>query len=389
MDLGSRLADLQERVVAYREMLLTEEAAKTALVLPFLGALGYDIFDPTEIVPEYVADIGAKRGEKVDYAIRQQGRVVLLVECKPAAVALDPTHAGQLSRYFSVTEARLAILTNGIDYQFFADLDQRNRMDDRPFFSFSLAALRPHDIRTIEKFAKPLLNVHRILAEAAQMKLQTQVRHAVERELAEPSPELVSLIARRVHPGKLTPSLRQHYAPIVGATVAAVVRDRVTQRLSSALGAAPAGDPFLALQAPALAGPSDDELWGFRIVQAIAARIVDPRRVVLREAKRYCAVLLDDNNRRTLARLHFRGRGARHVGTLVGQDETRVEIADLTDIFRLADRIETRVLEFEHLPVGAQRSAGSARPSRSIAPSIVASTLAKQRRMMLVTGSSA
>ena len=389
MDLGSRLADLQERVAAYRKILLTEEAAKTALVLPFLSALGFDIFDPTEVVPEYIADRGTKRGEKVDYAIRQQGRVALLVECKPAAVALDPSHASQLFRYFSVTEARLAILTNGIDYQFFADIDKPNMMDDRPFFSFSLASLRPHDIRTIEKFTKPLLNVHRIVGEAAQMKLQALVRHAVERELVEPSAEFVSLIARRVHPGKLTRALHQLYGPLVRATVAAVVRDRVAKRLSSALGAAPEGDAFMRVPAPATPATSDDELWGFRIVQAIAARIVDPRRVVLREGKRYCAVLLDNNNRRTLARLHFRGRGARYVGTLAGQDETRVAIADLTDIFRLADRIETRVLEFEHLPVGAQRSAGSARPSLSIAPSIVVSALAKQRRMMLVTGSSA
>lgn len=69
MDLAARLAELQQRTLQHREVLLTEEAAKTALVMPFIQTLGYDVFNPSEVIPEFCADVGTKKGEKVDYAI--------------------------------------------------------------------------------------------------------------------------------------------------------------------------------------------------------------------------------------------------------------------------------------------------------------------------------
>src|SRR5690606_32826236 len=114
MDLAARLAELQQRTLQHREVLLTEEAAKTALVMPFSQTLGYDVFNPSEVIPEFCADVGTKKGEKVDYAICKDGKVTILVECKPASVDLNINHAGQLFRYFSVTDARLAVLTNGV-----------------------------------------------------------------------------------------------------------------------------------------------------------------------------------------------------------------------------------------------------------------------------------
>jgi hypothetical protein len=119
MDLSVRLQELQKRTIEHREALLTEEAAKNALVMPFLQSLGYDIFNPSEVVPEYTADVGTKKGEKVDYAIRSGGSIIILLECKPSTVELNINHASQLFRYFRVTDARLAILTNGVVYQFY------------------------------------------------------------------------------------------------------------------------------------------------------------------------------------------------------------------------------------------------------------------------------
>lgn len=143
MDLATRLSELQKRALEHREVLLTEEAAKTALVMPFLQALGYDVFNPSEVVPEFTADVGTKKGEKVDYAICAGNKVTILVECKPSSAELDINHAGQLFRYFSVTNTRLAILTNGVVYKFFSDIERPNRMDDKPFFVFSVDAIKP------------------------------------------------------------------------------------------------------------------------------------------------------------------------------------------------------------------------------------------------------
>lgn len=99
MDLATKLIELEKRTAQHRELLLTEEAAKTALVMPFLQALGYDVFDPGEVIPEFTADVGIKKSEKVDYALCVDGRVSILIECKPSSVALDLKHASQLYRY--------------------------------------------------------------------------------------------------------------------------------------------------------------------------------------------------------------------------------------------------------------------------------------------------
>ncbi len=118
MDLATKLAALEQRTSQHRELLLTEEAAKTALVMPFLQALGYDVFNPAQVIPEFTADVGIKKGEKVDYALCIDGKLSILVECKPSTIDLDLKHAGQLFRYFSTTDARVAILTNGVVYKF-------------------------------------------------------------------------------------------------------------------------------------------------------------------------------------------------------------------------------------------------------------------------------
>src|SRR5687768_9087976 len=100
-------------------MLQTEEATKNALILPLIHMLGYDIFDPTEVTPEFIADVGIKKGEKVDYAVYKDGKLIMLFECKHCGGDLSLKHASQLYRYFGVTEARVAVLTNGLTYRFF------------------------------------------------------------------------------------------------------------------------------------------------------------------------------------------------------------------------------------------------------------------------------
>lgn len=165
MELEARLADLSKVVRDHREVLLTEEAAKNALVMPFLRALGYDVFNPGEVVPEFTCDVATKKGEKVDYAICDGGKVTMLVECKPANAELSVKNAAQLFRYFSVTDARVALLTNGVVYKFFSDLDAPNKMDEKPFFSCQLDSLKKQDIRTLTRFTKQSFDIEKIIEE--------------------------------------------------------------------------------------------------------------------------------------------------------------------------------------------------------------------------------
>ena len=82
MDFKGHIKQLSERVAKLKENIGTEEATKTAFIMPFIQALGYDVFDPTEVVPEFTCDLGIKKGEKIDYAIYKDGQPIILIECK-------------------------------------------------------------------------------------------------------------------------------------------------------------------------------------------------------------------------------------------------------------------------------------------------------------------
>lgn len=348
MDLETRISDLAKVVRDHREVLLTEEAAKNALVMPFLQALGYNVFNPAEVVPEYTCDVGTKKGEKVDYAICEDGKIKMLVECKPSSSDLSINHASQLFRYFSVTDAKVALLTNGVTYKFFSDIDTPNKMDDKPFFTIQLDAFRKHDLKTLESFTKQAFDVDKIVQQAGNLKLQTLVYKELEAQFQDPSEEFVRMIAAKVHPGRLTQQVKDNFKALLVTSVASLIRDKVTDRLTSALSASTPTEAAVEDEASTETFvTTEEEIAGFNIVRAIGARLVDPKRITIRDAKSYCAVLLDDNNRKTIVRLHFNSPTARHLGTFVGKDESRLPVVDPVDIYQHEAAIVGRLKELE------------------------------------------
>ena len=118
MDFIDQLKQFSKRVESMKDSIQTEEATKTAIIMPFFAMLGYDVFNPQEFVPEFTADVGIKKGEKVDYAILINGNPEILIECKWCGESLSK-HGSQLFRYFGTSPAKFGILTNGLIYQFF------------------------------------------------------------------------------------------------------------------------------------------------------------------------------------------------------------------------------------------------------------------------------
>ena len=348
MEIEASIAELQSTLRKHRDKLATEEAAKTTLVLPFLRALGYNIFDPDEVVPEFTCDVGTKKGEKVDYGICVGGEIKILVECKPANGDLSIKHASQLYRYFAATDARLALLTNGVIYRFFTDAEKTNMMDDRPFFTFDLDNYKASDLRTLATFQRADFNLDRIVSHAGALKLQSEVLAELRKEFDEPSDDLVKIIAGRLHDGIITKAVRDRFRSAITQAHGSLIRDGVHQRLEKAIsGDRDEAHEQMDDESQDAVETTDVEIEGFNIIRAICAEKVDPTRVVMRDAKSYCAILLDDNNRRTIARMHFNSPTARHLGLFAGKVETRESVAGPVDIFKHRRALLKRVAELE------------------------------------------
>ena len=214
MDLMERLSALADRVGVVRGNLHTEEATKNALVMPFIQALGYDVFNPLEVVPEFTADVGIKKGEKVDYAIVRDGKPLVLIECKCCGARLDG-HGSQLFRYFGTTSAKLSILTDGVHYRFFTDLEQPNRMDEKPFITLDLTKLDEFVVQQLAKITKAGWDLDGMVAAAEMLRDKTRSKAEIAQELAAPSDDFLAMVVRRIYIGRLTQGVLDKYRPIV------------------------------------------------------------------------------------------------------------------------------------------------------------------------------
>jgi hypothetical protein len=177
MDFIDVIKALGEKVNRLKDSILTEEATKNAFVMPFIAALGYDVFNPFEVIPEFVADLGIKKGEKVDYCIQKDNQPIIIVECKHWKEGLD-VHNSQLHRYFHVTTTRFGILTNGIIYRFYTDLVEPNKMDDKPFWEINISDMSEANVMELKKFHKTGFDVSQILSTASELKYTREMANS-------------------------------------------------------------------------------------------------------------------------------------------------------------------------------------------------------------------
>lgn len=356
MDLIDKLTEISGRISRQKDLVLTEEAAKTAFVLPFIQALGYDVFNPDEVIPEFTADHGVKKGEKVDYAIKHNEKIVVLIECKTVGANLEAKHAGQLFRYFSVTEARFGVLTDGVRYLFFSDLEKENKMDDRPFFEFNLLQFSDVQVDELKKFAKSSFDLQTIIGTASNLKYHKAILGEIQKEFENPSEEIVKILAGRVYSGRFTQQVKEQFYDLTQKAMRDYVRSRVNERLQSALetdklDVKKTDKSELVLHSETLNGgdgieTTADEWEAYRIVRAICSEYVDPERVAIRDAKSYCAILLDDNNRRPICRLYF-GKVKMSIVIFVSEGEKKLEIERVTDIYKFRGELSLAVRQYD------------------------------------------
>ncbi|NBF04462.1 restriction endonuclease [Pseudomonas sp. Fl5BN2] len=358
MEFLEKLTSLAAKLRLQGVAIQTEEATKNAFVMPFISTvLGYDVFDPMEVTPEFVCDVGTKKGEKIDYAIIKDGEVQMLIECKKIGEPLHINHASQLFRYFHVTSARISILTNGQVYKFFTDLDAPNKMDEKPFLELDLLDIDEYSVPELVKLTKSAFDVDSILSAAGELKYVSQIKKVIASQVSKPDDDFVKVFASRVYDGVITQKVREQFYELTRKAIGQFLNDQINDRLKSAMSGAnqmvtpmhsePINDALEADRSDEKIFTTLEELEGYHIVRAVVRSMVDAKRIVQRDTQSYFGILLDDNNRKPICRLHF-NRAQKYIG-IFDQDkvETRHPISSVDEIYEYSDHLKKTVGYYE------------------------------------------
>ena len=358
MDFKDQIKILGDRVNKLKDQISTEEATKNAFVMPFLQALGYDVFNPIEVVPEFISDIGLKKGEKIDYAIFLDGKPTILIECKHWAQDLS-IHDGQLLRYFHTSKAKFGLLTNGIIYRFYSDLVDANKMDEKPFLEFNISEIKDNQIEELKKFHKSYFDADSIANTASELKFTNELKQLLNQELNNPTPEFVKHFAKQVYPSIVTAKVLDLFTNLIKKSVQQYISDLITERLKTALNKEDetakeqdAAQVIAITKEPeSKIETTQEELEGFMIVKSILRQKVDCKRIKYRDALSYFAILLDDNNRKPICRLYFNGTKKYFVTLDENKKEIKTEIKSLDDLYAFSDQLLMIVDNYELVKV--------------------------------------
>lgn len=356
MDFKDSIRQISERIENLKNNLQTEEATKTALIMPFINALGYDVFNPLEVLPEMCCDIGTKKGEKIDYAIMKDGEPVILIECKHWAQDLN-LHDNQLLRYFNVSRAKFGILTNGVTYRFYTDLEEPNIMDEKPFLEVNLADIRDAQIEELKKFHKSYFDVNEILGSASELKYMGELKAAISKEFSSPSPDFVKYFGKQVYDGVFTPKILEQFTGLIKRTIGNYINDIISERLNAAIkendnstGAEPTPKQEQTKEVKedeSKIVTTEEELEAYYIIKSILRHTIPVDQITYRDAQTYFAIFIDNNNRKTVCRLYLNSATNKRLTFL---DENRKEqhnkIKSIDDIYNYADQLTAAASKF-------------------------------------------
>lgn len=315
MDFIDEIKAIAQRIDKMQNQIKTEEATKTALIMPFIKALGYDVFNPMEVHPEFTADVPGVNENKVDYAILIDDKPVILIECKYCNEDINkPKHKAQLHKYFHTTESKVGILTNGIIYYFYTDTDKPNIMDDKPFFEFNMLDFSESIINELKRFSKSKINQDELSGVAKNLLYTKEIKRIMAEQLVNPAPEFVKFFASQVYSGKMMVSVVEKFTEIVQKSLKEFINEKITERLQSAMEVNPDNSPQITtiidpviVELPPSNGivTTEEELQGFYIVKSILKPEIDINRIQYKDTKSYFGINLDGKVNKTICRLRF------------------------------------------------------------------------------------
>jgi hypothetical protein len=259
MGLFEDLRNLSEQIKKRQAHVKGEEATKQALVLPFLQVLGFDVYDPTEVRPEYIADFAKKKSsgqlEKIDYAITLKGEPAVFVECKAVDVAVED-HDGQLARYFNSTPSvKLAVITNGVQYRFFTDLRAANIMDAAPFLELNILRINEREAELLKPFTKEHFNPAIVQRHAEEVISLDRVTALINDLLRSPSENFIRFVLGELDlvGGRVTANVVSRFEPIVKKSIQSALLGMMTKGIQQEIAPSPSTAAPASPPAPATA----------------------------------------------------------------------------------------------------------------------------------------
>lgn len=353
MDFIDEIKQFSKRVDSLKDNLTTEEATKTSLIMPFFALLGYDVFNPDEFVPEYTADVGIKKGEKVDYAILNGGEPVILIEAKWVKEELQK-HDSQLFRYFGTSKAKFAILTNGIIYRFYTDLEETNKMDEKPFLEINMLDIKETQVAELKKFKKSAFSIDEIFNTASQLKYSNEIKNVFAQDLQNPSDQLIKYFLSSVYSGQRTQNAIDKFRPIVKQSLNQFISEMMNDKIKTALGAeetkqlasetsdtaADTTQMSTVKDTPKIV-TTEEELEAYFIIKNLLKDVVPMEEITYKDNERYMAILHKNKTTRWICRLYF--NSAKKFITIPDESkkDMRIDIDSVYDIEKHKEELVT------------------------------------------------
>ena len=354
MDFIDQLKQFSKRVESMKDSIQTEEATKTAIIMPFFAMLGYDVFNPQEFVPEFTADVGIKKGEKVDYAIIKEGEPVILIECKSIQENLD-RHDSQLFRYFGTTTAKFAILTNGLIYRFYTDLDSPNKMDDDPFLSINILDIRENQVPELKKFSKGVFDIDSIFSTASELKYVHEFKSIFTNQLDTPSDDFIRFFLQGCYSGAKTQNVIEKFRPILKKALNDLISEMMNDKIKVALGGTggsvsvtdqkapddnPAPqDPVEPEKKTSSIVTTEEELESFFIIKNMLSDLVDIHDITYKDTESYINILYKGNSRKWICRLRLTDNQKTLIIPDENKKETKYSLSDIYDLSQYKDNL--------------------------------------------------
>ncbi|MCL2392774.1 MAG: type I restriction endonuclease [Oscillospiraceae bacterium] len=349
MDLIDELRQFSTKAAKIKDVIKMEEATKTSLVMPFFQLLGYDVFNPLEFVPEFAADFGVKKDARVDYAIMVDESPVILIECKPCGESLEK-HSSQLFQYFAATPAKFGILTNGIEYRFYTDLGESNKMDLEPFMTINVLDISENAIPELKRFAKKTLDIDGAFNAAAQLKYMGKIKSLLDEVRVSPPESFVKYMMSEIYSGLRNQKAISEFRPIIKRGFNQYIDDCIADSFKSAM-KAQEEKRSVAEIVPEADEEGDDsdidsapmsleELEAFAIVKAILCDMIDIDRLSWQHTKKYMVIHFDNNSWKRICRFWFKGTKKYITTPDENMKPVRHDLARLNDIYKYSEYIK-------------------------------------------------